>query len=180
MSERHVNDNPDDQRERLFELARDIWEDGSETDGPSKLTVEEMARWHKVLRKGSSDAGKLRNPHIKKRTRSACRRLHRGLEPAFDPYQELHRITLPIAQFLIDANEIKPFSSAWESIEVLSVQKACRFAGCLPPNDYGDSEWERLLIDERDVMAKPVRTAAIAQLLFERISAAMDGAKGEI
>jgi hypothetical protein len=169
--------NPNDNsilRERLLELDFEIWRDDIVTDGEVAPTEEKMISWHGRLRDGHPDAGKIRNPSVKRRTRKVCQRLRRGLDPAFDPSTELHRITLPIALFVIELNEVKPFDSAWGSIECLAIHAACKFAGCAPPDELGGKEWDRIVLRETKTLTKAQRSAALAQILYERIARAMD------
>ncbi|HSC21894.1 MAG TPA: hypothetical protein VLC07_09215 [Solirubrobacterales bacterium] len=163
----------------MLTLVQEVWDERVVSDGLVGLTAELMAEWHGFLREGDRTKGQPRNGKVLRRADKACKRLRRNLDPAFDPEVELHRITLAIARFVIDANEIKPFESSWASIETLCVHAACKFAGCAPPAEVGGDEWDRLVLRETETLSKAERAAALAQILFERIRESMDDMEGE-
>jgi hypothetical protein len=158
----------DEHHRRIRILLEELWNPAAVSDGLTVPSLRQMRDWQAFRYPDTDAASRTRKV---KRVNGACSRLSRGLEPAFDPRSEAHRIAAPIAEFVAELRRIEPFERGQKGLECLAVHLCCKFAGCPPPMAViGSAPWNDAMDQgARRTLSKKVRLGPLTEIVIESL-----------
>ncbi|MGC1853067.1 MAG: hypothetical protein WA687_11570 [Solirubrobacterales bacterium] len=170
LATRANKDDPEEDK-RHKQLLLEVWRRRVDSDGEILPSLDKLEYWHRTMRHGKNDAGRIRKRAL---TGKACRRLKRDFDLPFHPKRDLGEVAAPIAEFVIELRRLRSFPSLEPKMETLVVHSCCKFAG-YPPIEIYDAggEWEQAVGRANPRIARSERSASLTELLAKRLAAAI-------